>query len=145
MFKKSIIAFRTAEKNKWSEWFEKDLITVATLCYPSLFSKPHVDLVSRLSTAHRIHFLEHVLPQISLPLGRPGPRPDLMLFLAPLRARNSTSISIGSAAFAGLTVVSNRQTDRPHYIDNNRSHLMLCIVMRPNNTIQRPSVYKACQ
>jgi len=32
-------------------------------------------------------------------------------------------ISIGSVLFAGLTMATDRQTDRPRYIGNNRPHL----------------------
>jgi len=41
--------------------------------------------------------------------------PSNAWFLGPTRAQNSNGISIGSAVFAGLTIVSDRQTDQPHY------------------------------
>ena len=47
-------------------------------------------------------------PKLPLPLGDP---PNVWL-LAPTRVHNPSGISIGSAIFAGLTVVSNRQTHR---------------------------------
>jgi len=49
-----------------------------------------------------------------------------------------------SAIFAGLTLVSNRHTqkDRPHYIDSNRMHLMFCISMWPNNTSAKSIKWK---
>jgi len=40
------------------------------------------------------------------------------------QAHNPNGISIGSAVFAGLTTVTDRQTDTPHYsVCNNRPHL----------------------
>jgi len=39
--------------------------------------------------------------------------PSNTQFLEPTRARNPNGISIGSAVFAGLTIVTDRQTDRP--------------------------------
>jgi len=45
-------------------------------------------------------------------------------FLGPTRVHNPNSLSIGSAVFAGLTIVTDRQTDRPRYsVCNNRPHL----------------------
>jgi len=45
-------------------------------------------------------------------------------FLGSTRVRIPNGISIGSAVFAGLTVVTDRQTDRPRYsAGNNRPHL----------------------
>jgi len=38
-------------------------------------------------------------------------------------------ISIGSAVLAQLTLVTNRQTDKPRYSDNNRPHLVLRIAI----------------
>ena len=37
--------------------------------------------------------------------------------------------------FVGFMVVTNRQTHVPWNISNNRLHLMLCIVMQPNNGV----------
>jgi len=45
-------------------------------------------------------------------------------------------ISIGSAVFAGLTTVTDRQTDRPRYsVHNSRLQLRRYVVLRcqPNN------------
>jgi len=40
------------------------------------------------------------------------------------RVLNKNGVSIGSAGFAGLTTVTDRQTDRPRYfVGNNRRHL----------------------
>jgi len=52
-------------------------------------------------------------------------------FPGPARVLNPNGISIGSAVFAGLTSVIERQTDRltdrPHYsVGNNRPHIRTC-------------------
>jgi len=44
-------------------------------------------------------------------------------FLEPTPVHIPKAMSIGSAAFAGLTVVTVRQTDRPRYIGNDGPHL----------------------
>jgi len=65
-----------------------------------------------------------------LPLHVSGPPPNTW-FLGPTRVHNPNGISIGSAVFARLKFVINRQTYRPHYINSNRPHIMLCIEMWP--------------
>jgi len=63
--------------------------------------------------------------------GGSGP-PTNTWFLGPTWVHNSNSISIGSAVFAGLTIVTDRPTDRPRYsVCNNRPHLR-STAMRPN-------------
>ena len=44
-----------------------------------------------------------------------------------------TGMLSGSAVLAQITVVTNRQTDRPHYTGFNRPYLTLCTAMWPNN------------
>ena len=59
--------------------------------------------------------------------------PSNTCFLWPTWLHITKSISIGSAVFAGLTVVTDRLTERPRYsISNNRLHLH-STAMRPNN------------
>jgi len=54
---------------------------------------------------------------------RSGP-PSNTWFLGPMRVHIQNSISIASAIFAQLTIVTDRQTDRPHYsVHSNRPHL----------------------
>ena len=54
------------------------------------------------------------------PWGGSGP-PSNTLFPGRTKVLNPNSILIGSAVFAGLTTVTDRQTDRPHYlVGNNR-------------------------
>ena len=51
--------------------------------------------------------------------------PSNTCFLGPTRVHNPNSISIDLAIFAGLTIVTDRQTDRPRYsVCNNR--LRIC-------------------
>jgi len=50
------------------------------------------------------------------------------------------STSIRSSVFVGLTLVTNRQTDRPHYMCSNRPHLMLRIAIRPEMHRQSSSI-----
>jgi len=55
-------------------------------------------------------------------------------FSGPTRVLKPNGTSIGSAVFAGLTSVADRQTDKPRYsVCNNRPHLSLPTAMRPNN------------
>jgi len=50
--------------------------------------------------------------------------PSNTWFLGPTRVLNPNGISFGSAVIAGLTSVTDRQTDRPCYsVCNNRPHL----------------------
>ena len=50
--------------------------------------------------------------------------PSNTWFLGPMGVHNPNSASIGSAVFAGLTTVTDRQTHRPCYsVCNNRPHL----------------------
>ena len=44
-------------------------------------------------------------------------------FLGPTCVHNPNCISVGSAVFAGLSVMINRHAERPHYISNYRLHL----------------------
>ena len=52
--------------------------------------------------------------------------------------RKSTSIC--STGFAGLTLVTKRQTDKPRYMCNNRPHVMLRIAIRPEMHRQSLSI-----
>jgi len=52
--------------------------------------------------------------------------PSNTWFRGPIQVLKPNGISIGSAIFAGLTSVTDRQTDRPHYsVGNNRLHLRM--------------------
>ena len=61
-----------------------------------------------------------------------GP-PSNAWFLAPTQVLNANGISIGSAFFAGLTTVTDRQTDRA-----TRSVTAGCIYVRSRPTAMRP-------
>jgi len=57
--------------------------------------------------------------------------PSNTCFPGPTRVLNPNDISIGSAVFAGVTDVTDRQTDRPRYlVGNNGPHLVY--VRRPS-------------
>jgi len=76
--------------------------------------------------------LKYVTPMLPLSVGDPNPCPmSDSLGLHDSIAPND--ISIGSAVFAQLTFVTNRQTDRPRYNGSNRPHLVLCIALLPNS------------
>ena len=61
--------------------------------------------------------------KLSLSMGGSG-LPFNSRFLGPTRVLNLNGISIGAAVFAGLTSVTDRQTDRRRYsVDNSRPHL----------------------
>jgi len=89
--------------------------------------------------------LRYELERVRFTMGRPFPPSKLPLrmggaeppsntwFPGPTRVLNPNGISIGSAVFAGLTTVKDRQTDRPRYsVSNNTPHLRK-LAMRPNN------------
>jgi len=61
--------------------------------------------------------------------------PPNTCFLGPTRVLDPNGISIGSAVFAGLTSVTDRQTDRPRYsICNNIGRICIgSTAMRPKN------------
>jgi len=51
--------------------------------------------------------------------------PSNTCFLGPTRVHNPSGISIGATVSAGLTIVTDRPTDRPRYsVCNNRPHLL---------------------
>jgi len=61
-------------------------------------------------------------------------------FLGPTRVHIPNGISIGSAVLAGLTVVTDRQTDRPRYsVCINRPHLASRPTAMRHDNIKRPS------
>jgi len=67
----------------------------------------------------------HVPPKLPLLLGVLGPSKNTW-FLRPTRDHYPNGISIGSAVFVWLTLMSNRQSHRARYIDSNRPQLMQC-------------------
>jgi len=120
---------------------------VALLCTPSnvCFLGPtrvhiprHLDRFSRFCTAHGRAFL-YVTKGHPFPQNCPFPWGIWTLsnsrFFGSTRVHNPNNISISSAAFAGLTIVTDRQI-RPRYIGNNRPCLRSSTAMppmRPNN------------
>jgi len=51
-----------------------------------------------------------------------------MCFTGPARVHTPNGISVGSAVFARLTIVTDRPTDRPRYsVRNNRPHLYVVV------------------
>ena len=71
--------------------------------------------------------------KLPIPMGRCGPLSNTwFLWLTPVL--NPNGILIGWAVFAGLTTLTDRQTDRPRYsVGNNMPHLCNSTVIRPNN------------
>jgi len=60
---------------------------------------------------------------LPLPMGESGP-PSNTWFPGPTQVLNPKGSSIGAAGFAGLTSVTDQQTDRPRYsVSKNRPHL----------------------
>ena len=57
----------------------------------------------------------HFQSKLSLRTGDLDPPSRPTWFLGITRVRNQNGISIGLAVFAGLTIVADRQTDRPRY------------------------------
>jgi len=94
--------------------------TMITRCYSNASISPHSTL-SQIA----LPWGDQCFHLIHGSLAPPSPQPNGQL-----------GTLIGSAVFAGLINVSNRHTDRPRYICSNRPHLMLCIVIRPNNNME---------
>jgi len=81
--------------------------------YPSPQPKQHLDRFSRFRTGDRdcSYTLQWDAPfpsKLPLPIGGSG-LPSNTWFLGPTRVLNSNGISIGAAAFAGITSVTDRQ------------------------------------
>ena len=97
--------------------------------------KRHLDRFIRFCTVHSRACLYFTMgrplsPKFSLPVGGSGLHllHGSLSSRCPPKAHNPNSISIGSACFARLTTVrdrqTDRQTDRPRYlVCNNRPHL----------------------
>jgi len=67
------------------------------------------------------------LPHLKLPLPMWGSGPQSNTwFPGPTGVLNPNGIWTGTAVFAGLTSLTDRPTDRPHYsVGNNRPHLRM--------------------
>ena len=112
--------------------------THASLGPPSPRPKRHLDRFSHFCTAHgreSLYFtVGHPFPLKIAPWGILIPSDTW--FLWPTRVRIQNSVSIGSVVFTGFTVVTDQQTDRPHYsICSNRLRLASA-AMWPNNGIR---------
>jgi len=75
-------------------------------------------------TAESPSTLQYVPPHQSCPFAWEMWTPSNTWFLRPIQIHKPNGISIGSAVIAGLTLVTNRPTDRPRYsVCKNRPHL----------------------
>ena len=85
--------------------------------HPSPQPKRHLDRISRIRTGDRrvsLYFtMRRPFPPQNCPFPWGSRPPSNTWFLGPTRVQNPNGISIGSAVFAGLTSVRDRQTDRP--------------------------------
>jgi len=112
--------------------------------YPTQRPKLHLTRFSRFFAAHCRESLYFTMDRPSPPLksdpshGGSGP-PSNTWFLGPTRLQIPNGISVSSAFFAGLTIVTDRPTNTP--IDHttvvrfsNRPYLSTA--MRPNNNMQ---------
>jgi len=69
----------------------------------------------------------------------------IWFLVVPTRVQKPKGISIGSAAFAGLTTVTDQPTGRPHFsICNNRPPLR-STVTQPNNNTQSERLFLTCK
>ena len=105
--------------------------------HPCPHPKRHVDWFSRFCAAHgreSVYFTKgRTFPlKIAHSHGRIW-TPSNTWFLGPTRVYNPNGVSIGSIVYAGVTIVTDRPTDRPRYsVCNNRPRLR-STAMRPNN------------
>jgi len=94
----------------------------------SLQPKRHLDWFSRFCTddcrvSLALQWDASPPSKSPLPIGASG-SPSNTWFPGPNLVLKPSGISIDSAVFAGLTSVTDRQTDKPHYwVGNNRPHL----------------------
>jgi len=81
----------------------------------------------RIAAAHERYSLYFTMGcsfPLKIALSHRGSRlPSNTWFLGPTRVHNPKGISIGSAVFAGLTIATERQTNRPRCISSNEPHL----------------------
>ena len=113
----------------WAHWchLANTIELVLPLAHPSPQTKRQINRFGRSCTAHgrKSLYLQWALlaPKIASSDGGIW-TPSNTWFPGPTRLLNPNGMSIGSAVFAGLTSVTDRQTDRPCYsIGNNRPHL----------------------
>jgi len=98
--------------------------------HPGPQPKRHPYLFSRLCTGDRRVSLYFTMgrpfsPQnLPLPMGGSG-APSNTWLPGPTEVLNPNGSLIGAAVFAGLTSVTDRQTDRPRYSFGNRPHLRM--------------------
>jgi len=107
----------------------------AFLAHPSPHPK-HFDGLSpsaQLTTkSHIVYNRPSFLPS-KLPLRTGIWTPSNTKFLGPTQVHKPNDMSIGSAVFAGLTIVTDRQTDRPRYsVCKNRPHLWCGLIVYCN-------------
>jgi len=85
-----------------------------------------------MSTAGHVHALHVpgrplVPSKLYIQVWGSGPH-VIRVSLGPIRVNVPNGISIGSAVFAGLTIVADRQTDRAHYsVCSNRPNLYVVL------------------
>jgi len=93
-------------------------------CYPLPSRFEYIDR----RTCSGMSWAGHFLLQ-KLPLCARGSTPQSNTwFLWLIRVNIANGIAIGSAVFGGLTVVTDRQTDRPRYsVRSNRPHLAIVL------------------
>jgi len=158
MDKPHLIITSNSNKNKWSKQFDKKTasplymdgsivfarwrqcaphLTHASMGHPGPYPKWHLNRFSDCCTAHSresLYFTMGRLFPLKIAHLHGGSEPSFNTwFLEPTRVHNPNSISIGSAIFAGLMIMTDRPTDRWRYfVCNNRPHLR-STVMRPNN------------
>ena len=86
--------------------------------HPCPNPKLQLDQFSCFCTAHNRELLYFTVGRVFAPLNIIPSNVDIWIpsntwFLGPTRVLNPNSIAIGSAVSAGLTIVTDRQTDRP--------------------------------
>ena len=104
------------------------MYTPSNTCLLGLCPRPHpkhLNRFSRFCTAHSSELIYFTISRPLFPLKLPLSRGSgLSWFLGPTWVHNPNCVSIGSADFAGLTIVTDRSTDRSRYsVCNNRPHL----------------------
>ena len=124
----------------FAKW--RQCVHTSNACFLGPITRVHVpngiDRFSCFCSAHGRHSLYftmgHPFPPQNCPFAWGIWTPSNTWFFRPTGVHNPNGIFISSAVFAGLTIVTERQTTTLLHVCNNRPHLRTA--MRPNNIVK---------
>jgi len=98
-------------------------------------------ILSNLNRFRKIKIGEYLAKlQVASSSGRSTRAPSNTDVMVPwaLRVHTQTASRLVQSFFVGLTLVTNKHTDRPRYMSINRPHPVLCNTMRPKRYFVAP-------